>query len=239
MFPPAPMQRDRTTSKIQCVLAHPHVLLREGVCRLLRDESDLEVVAEAGNAGETVRLASQYRPDVVIADAQALGLAAREFESLIRNSSSTTKIVFLNSNPEQPLQLAAEGDAGLARPNANPLTPAEQLVNMIRSAASEGGPCLFVPSASTPGVCEMPRLGRSSTQALAPRKQVLTTREREVLKLLAEGRTVRSAALALGVSAKTVDAHKFNLMRKLGLHNKVDLVVSAIQMGVLKVPANF
>jgi DNA-binding NarL/FixJ family response regulator len=71
------------------------------------------------------------------------------------------------------------------------------------------------------------------------KKRSLTTREREVLKLLAEGQTVRSAAGVLGVSAKTVDAHKFNLMRKLGIHNKAELVMWAIQKKVVKVPVNF
>lgn len=74
---------------------------------------------------------------------------------------------------------------------------------------------------------------------VVPRNRVLTGREREVLKLLAEGRTVRSAAGILGVSAKTVDAHKFNLMRKLGIHNKAELVMWAIQKNVVKVPVNF
>jgi DNA-binding NarL/FixJ family response regulator len=74
---------------------------------------------------------------------------------------------------------------------------------------------------------------------LLPRKRVLTAREREVLKLLAEGRTVRSAAGVLGLSVKTVDAHKFNLMRKLGIHNKAELVMWAIQKRVVKLPVNF
>ena len=67
---------------------------------------------------------------------------------------------------------------------------------------------------------------------------MLTAREREVLKLLAEGRTVRSAAGVLGLSVKTVDAHKFNLMRKLGIHNKAELVMWAIQKRVVKLPAS-
>ena len=71
------------------------------------------------------------------------------------------------------------------------------------------------------------------------RKRMLTAREREVLKLLAEGRTVRLVAKILGLSIKTVDAHKFNLMRKLGIHNKTELVMWAIQRRIVKVPANF
>jgi DNA-binding NarL/FixJ family response regulator len=66
----------------------------------------------------------------------------------------------------------------------------------------------------------------------------LTAREQEVLKLLAEGKTVRAAALALGLSSKTVDAHKFNLMRKLGIHNKVQLIMWAIRTKIVKIPTN-
>jgi DNA-binding NarL/FixJ family response regulator len=83
------------------------------------------------------------------------------------------------------------------------------------------------------------RQGVWPSEELLPRKRVLTAREREVLKLLAEGRTVRSAADVLGLSMKTVDAHKFNLMRKLGIHNKAELVMWAIQKRVVKLPANF
>jgi two-component system, NarL family, response regulator NreC len=83
------------------------------------------------------------------------------------------------------------------------------------------------------------RRGELSPPEMLPRKRVLTAREREVLKLLAEGRTVRTTAVVLGLSVKTVDAHKFNLMRKLGIHNKAELVMWAIQKKVVKVPANF
>ena len=234
MFPPTQLQREKAArEKVRCILAYAHVLLREGLSRLLQDESDLEVVAEAGDITETVQRVAEHQPQVVIADARALGLSAAELERRIREVSPATKIVFLNLNDEQFFRQAATAAVG-SEPPGGKQTSAEQLVQMVRSAAAEGNTSWFGPA-----ICEMPRLGRSSAQTLAPRKHLLTTREREVLKLLAEGRTVRSAALVLGVSAKTVDAHKFNLMRKLGLHNKVDLVMSAIQMGVLKVPVNF
>jgi DNA-binding NarL/FixJ family response regulator len=79
----------------------------------------------------------------------------------------------------------------------------------------------------------------SAAETLFSQRRALTSREREVLKLLAEGKTVRAAATILGLSSKTVDAHKFNLMRKLGLHNKAELVMWAIQKRVVKIPANF
>lgn len=229
--------------KIQCLLAHTHVLLREGVRRLLEDEADFEVVAEAGNVTETMQRLLEHRPQVVITDALVLGLAPTELERLIHEVSPFSKVVFLRVNQEHRApQAVATGAEIVPHPRAMAQISAEQLVSMVRSVGEGDSSSQRASQGTSQGnstVREMPRLGRSSPQELAPRKQVLTTREREVLKLLAEGRTVRSAALILGVSAKTVDAHKFNLMRKLRLHNKVDLVMSAIQMGVLKVPANF
>ena len=214
------MQTENTGGgeKIRCVLAHSYRLLREGVRRLLQDQSDFEVVGEAGDAAEMLRRVSEHQPDVVIADAEALALAAPELERVIRKVSPRSRVVLLNQDEEDSTVL----------PRPRQITAA-QLMKMVRNAAAEDKPALY----------EMPRLGRGSTQAMARHKQALTGREREVLKLLVEGRTVRSAASALGVSTKTVDAHKFNLMRKLGVHNKVDLVMSAIQMGVVKVPVNF
>jgi two-component system, NarL family, response regulator NreC len=224
------MQRENGDGgeKIRCILAHSYGLLREGVRRLLQDQADLELVGEAENAAEMLRLVSEYQPDVVIADAEALALAAPELDRLIRKVSLRSRVVFLNQDEEDSAVQTLRRQS-LPRQTFPRQTTAEQLVKMVRNAAAEDRPALY----------EMPRLGRSSAQALTPSKQVLTGREREVLKLLVEGRTVRAAASALGVSAKTVDAHKFNLMRKLGVHNKVDLVMSAIQMGVVKVPVNF
>ncbi len=103
-------------------------------------------------------------------------------------------------------------------------TSAGELAEMVRNACS--GSRRNDPEAS------------SRRDALRP-TSALTTREREVLKLLAEGKTVRGAATILGLSFKTVDAHKFNLMRKLGIHNKAELVMWAIQRRVVKVPVNF
>ena len=106
-------------------------------------------------------------------------------------------------------------------------TSLHELVNMVRSAADRDG------------VAVDAELSEYPVEEIGARKRVLTTREREVIKLLAEGRTVRSVASVLGLSVKTVDAHKFNLMRKLGIHNKAELVMWAIQKKVVKLPVNF
>jgi two-component system response regulator NreC len=167
---------------------------------------------------------------VVIVDAAIFGCAADQARRLILHESPNSKVLFLAMHEGDPVwEAGADGTSCAVRQ-----TSAEELVEMVRMA--HGGGAL---------VREMqlniPRNDRRSWPApeLLPRKRVLTAREREVLKLLAEGRTVRSAAGVLGLSVKTVDAHKFNLMRKLGIHNKAELVMWAIQKRVVKLPVNF
>lgn len=95
-------------------------------------------------------------------------------------------------------------------------------------------PSETVASPETSSADELSRLTNSTPNQ---QEHPLTARERDVVKLLAEGKTVRAAATALGLSSKTVDTHKFNLMRKLGIHNKAQLVVWAIRKKVVKIPA--
>ena len=208
---------------IRCVVAHDHVLLRQGLCRLLDDEPDIAVVAEAGNAGEALRRVFEHRPEIVIAAPHIFKCDAEASERLILRESPKSNVLFLRADHHDPaVHSAVEG-----APYADRHTSAEQLVEMVR-AAFEGSL-----------MQEMPDVTAWPVGEFVPRNRVLTGREREVLKLLAEGRTVRSAADILGVSAKTVDAHKFNLMRKLGIHNKAELVMWAIQKRVVKLPVNF
>jgi two-component system response regulator NreC len=199
-----------SSGKIRCGLVHDHVLLRQGLRRLLEDVPDIEVVSEAGNAAECLRKVHDFQPDVVVADSATFGLPAAETELLVARESPSTKIVFL-SVLEQ--------------------SSAEELVEMVRNACS---------ASRTKYSEAWPRRDpQRLATTLFPQERALTAREREVLKLLAEGNTVRAAATVLGLSVKTVDAHKFNLMRKLGIHNKAQLVMWAIQRNVVKVPVNF
>ena len=215
--------------KIRCLLAHDHVLLRQGLRRLLEDEPDIDVVGEAGNAAECLRKVYELRPDVLVADTGTFGLPAAEAEILVARESPQTKIVFLSmqdrdSSPFASLRAAA-GDCAVRQ------TSVEELVEMVRNSRS--GDRTNAPDEHSRPVLQRP------AETLFRVERTLTAREREVLKLLAEGKTVRAAATVLGLSSKTVDAHKFNLMRKLGIHNKAELVMWAIQKRVVKIPANF
>jgi DNA-binding NarL/FixJ family response regulator len=146
-------------------------------------------------------------------------------EALVTRLSPRSKILFLTMHEDNSeVREAAQGGAICAVRQ----TSAEQLVETVRKI-----------HAARNIVRETPRKMRDDYGPSIPRVRPLTAREREVLKLLAEGRTVRSTADVLGLSAKTVDAHKFNLMRKLGVHNKAELVIWAIQQRVVKLPASF
>jgi two-component system, NarL family, response regulator NreC len=209
---------------IRCVLAHEHVLLRQGLRRLLEDDPHIEVAAEAGSTAEALAMVAAQRPDVVITDADTFRCAAYEAEQMILQESPHSRVLFLTLRGDDE----AHGDRvrRLTRQ-----TSAEELIEVLKRMGS----------IDKAVVRAMPR--RSSedrpVEKLRPKKRGLTAREREVLELLAAGRTVRSAAKILGLSIKTVDAHKFNLMRKLEIHNKAELVMWAIQKRIVKLPANF
>lgn len=230
MPPHALIQREEVFGhkEIRCLLVHDHVLLRQGLRRLLEDEPDMEVVAEAGDSAEALRKAFEYRPEIVIADAHLFECAADQTEWLILQESPQSKVLFLTHEGHDLMQ------EGRVAPTSCVVrqTSAEELVEIVRRAHA-------APNQKAARETAERRRGDWRSEELLPRKRVLTTREREVLKLLAEGKTVRSAADVLGVSSKTVDAHKFNLMRKLGIHNKAELVMWAIQKRVVKLPASF
>jgi DNA-binding NarL/FixJ family response regulator len=222
---------DKASGKIRCILVHNHVLVRQGLRRLLEDEAELEVVAEAGTASEALERVLKYKPDIVLADSTTMELPADDVEQTILRESPKTRVLFLGVSEEPEGRQTGEStqtDSSCIRPH----TSAKELVAMVKGLTDM----------SRNQVEEVvPMSDREWFRGDVPtaKKRSLTTREREVLKLLAEGQTVRSAAGVLGVSAKTVDAHKFNLMRKLGIHNKAELVMWAIQKKVVKVPVNF
>jgi DNA-binding NarL/FixJ family response regulator len=251
-------------TKIRCLLVHDHVLLRQGLRRLLQDEADIEVVSEASNAAECLRKVYEFQPDVLLADAGTFELPARDAELLVARESPHTRIVFLTMR-EQTISPVGDSWAALGGCAVRE-TSAQELVMMIRNSyasgttgqvaasplsanhlAANGIVVNQIPISPAPTLHQAvpPRRDlQRSHEAMFPQERALTeraltAREWEVLKLLAEGKTVRGAATLLGVSSKTVDAHKFNLMRKLGIHNKAQLVMWAIQRKVVKIPANF
>ncbi|HLJ26818.1 MAG TPA: response regulator transcription factor [Candidatus Angelobacter sp.] len=218
--------------KIKCLLVDDHTLFRQGVRRLLETESDFEVIAEAADGGEAVEKARETRPDVVLIDIGMPGLSSFEAARQIKKNRAETKILFLTMYEDEDylVQCLEVGASGYVLKD----TPAPQLLSAVRDVY-KGGKYL---SSQVLGKLVEDFRARVRDTRMRPRMSTLTPREREILKLLAEGNSVKEIAVILGLSVKTVEAHKFNLMRKLDIHNKAQLVTYAIQKKIIKIPVN-
>jgi DNA-binding NarL/FixJ family response regulator len=215
---------------IRCVIADDHAMLRYGVRRLLEDTPDFAVVGEAGDAAEALKLVLEHRPDLVLLDITMPGMSSFEAGRLIEEHCTGTRIVYLTMHEDREYvqQALRSGASGYLLKD----TPAPLLLRSLREV--HRGERSLSPQIQTR--LEDDASPRNQASRVPLRRSALTLREREVMKLLAEGNTVKKAAAVLGVSVKTVEAHKFNLMRKLDIHNKAQLVTVAIQKKILPIP---
>ncbi len=215
---------------IRVLLTDDHTLFRQGVRTLLAAEPDFEIAGEAGNAADAVTLSEQLHPDVVLMDVGMPGMSSFEGTRLIRKNRPETRVLFLSMyDDEDYLSESMElGASGYILKDS----PSDQLVTAIREV-HRGGSCLS-PRLLTRLVDDFRTQAR--TPLRQPRYGTLTKREREVIKMLAEGKSVKEIAAEFDLSVKTIEAHKFNLMRKLDIHNKAQLVQYAIQKKILRLP---
>jgi two-component system response regulator NreC len=215
-------------AKIRTLLTDDHTLFREGVKTLLSGEPELEVVGEAANATEAISKASDLRPDIVLMDVSMPGMSSFEATRQIRKNRPETKVLYLTMYDDEDYlaECMEAGASGYLLKDC----PAQQLVTAI-SEVHHGGSYLS-PRMMSRLVDDFRNRVKSSTRL--PRFNTLTRREMEVLKFLAEGNSVKDIACTLDLSVKTVEAHKFNLMRKLDIHNKAQLVQYAIQKKIIQ-----
>jgi two-component system, NarL family, response regulator NreC len=228
MTPESDLAGPANGSRIRCVLADDHALLRQGVRRLLEDDPSFEVVGEAANASDALKLVLEYRPDLILLDIGMPGMPSFEAGRAIAQRCAPTRVVYLtmHEDEEYVLQAMRSGASGYLLKD----TPAPALRQALKDVHHG------VRSVSPEVLGKLGGDFRAQTRHVRPRGTVLTPREREVMKLLAEGNTARKIAGQLGVSIKTVEAHKFNLMRKLDIHNKAQLVTAAIQKKIVTMP---
>ena len=214
-------------AKIRVLLTDDHTLFRQGIRTLLMAEPDIEVVGEAANAFDAVAVARQMHPDIVLMDIGMNGMSSFEATRQIRKERLETRVIFLSMYDDEDY-LAECVDMG-ASGYILKESPADQLLTAIREVHRGGS--FLSPRLLTRLVDGFRHQGVNARQ---PRFGTLTKREREILKMLAEGNSVKEIATGFELSVKTVEAHKFNLMRKLDIHNKAQLVQYAIQKKVIR-----
>jgi DNA-binding NarL/FixJ family response regulator len=217
-------------AKIRVFLTDDHTLFRQGIKTLITAESDMEVVGESANAGDAVAKVTDARPDIVLMDIGMAGLSAFEAARQIRKIRPESRVLFLTMYDDEDylVECMDVGGGGYVLKDS----PAAQLLAAIRDV-QRGGSYLS-PRMLSQLVDDFRSRIKSDHQL--PRFSTLTAREKEVLKVLAEGNSVKEIACNLNLSVKTVEAHKFNLMRKLDIHNKAQLVQYAIQKKIIRIP---
>ena len=190
------------------------------------------MVGEAADAAQAVALARQVRPDVVLMDIGMNGMSSFEATRQIRKERPETRVVFLSMyDDDEYLAECMEvgGDGYLLKES-----PADQLLTAMREVY-RGGSYLSA-RLLTRLVADFRTHGREALHEGLCRTRIgnLTKREHEILKMLAEGKSVKEIASGFELSVKTVEAHKFNLMRKLDIHNKAQLVQYAIRKKIIR-----
>jgi two-component system, NarL family, response regulator NreC len=207
---------------VTVVLADDHPLVRQGVRRLLERE-EFDILGEASNGLEAVSLAGQFRPDVVVLDLSMPTLNGIGAMHEIARVSPRTKIILLTMYTEEHhiLEALRAGVKGCLSKTQAP----EHLLEAIREVCA-GGVYL---SPSVSGVIVQVYLARSEGPY-----DPLTSRERQVVQLIAEGKTTKQIAVILGVTVKTAESHRTALMAKLDIHSTADLVRYAIRRGLVQ-----
>jgi DNA-binding NarL/FixJ family response regulator len=206
--------------KITVLLVDDHSLVRRGFRRMLEDESDMEVVGEAGTGEESIKLAKQFHPQVVVMDCALPGMNGLDATRKIIEDLPDTAVLMLSMHTESTWvrQAIAAGARGYVLKNALDL----ELGAAIRKVAA--GETVIDPQVEQPAVLK------------GERSASLTQRELEVLQMIVDGKSNKEIATALDLSANTVAVHRANIMNSLGIHKTAELVVYAIRAGLVNVP---
>ena len=215
-------------TKLRLLLVDDHQIVRSGLRMLFQAEPDMEIVGEVGSGAEAVRAAAALMPDVIIMDVAMPGMSGIEATRRIKEATPDTAVLALTMHEDEQyfFQMLDAGASGYIPKRAAP----DDLISAIRAVA-EGNVFLH----STLARFLIRDMAEKAQSGMQPAEQTLTQREQEVLTYIAEGYTNREIAEALVISVKTVDRHRENIMAKLDVHSRVELVKYAIQRGLISV----
>jgi two-component system response regulator NreC len=210
------------------LLVDDHAVVRSGLRMLLSSESDVEIVGEAGTAAEAITAAGVVQPDLILMDIGLPDLSGIEATREIKKRFPNVSIVALTIHEDEEyfFKMLEAGASGYVPKRAAP----DELLRAIRAAAS--GEVYLYPSLAKLLVTDY--LNQDHPADEKAKLDGLTDREREVLRYLAEGTSNEEIAVSLVISPKTVERHRENIMRKLNMHSRTELVRYAIRKGIIK-----
>lgn len=211
-------------SDIRIILADDHDLVRSGIRRVLEGFEGVEVVAEASDGRQVLKLIKQHRPELALLDIAMPRLNGLDAAAQIARDFPAVRTIILSMHAEEEYVLKALrcGAAGYVLKESKP----PELELAVRAVAD--GETYLTPRVSRHVIDDLRRRTESDEEA-----DVLTLRQRETLQLIAEGCTSKQAAEAMGVSEKTVESHRSQIMARLGIHDLPGLVRYAIRVGLV------
>lgn len=216
-------------ANIRVLVVDDHTIVRDGICALLALTGDIEVIGEATNGSEALKMVKEFHPDVVVMDIAMPIMGGLEATRRITKEFPKTKILVLTQydDKEYVFPVIESGASGFI----SKVAASSELVAGIRAVYR--GDSYLSPAVAKLLVINYRRtVGKQSGQS--PYNQ-LTPRERDVLKLLVEGHSTKEIADILIITPKTVEGHKTNLMAKLGIHNRIELVKYALRKGIITI----
>jgi len=214
-------------SQIRILLADDHAVMRTGLRLVLERQQDFAVVAEASDGREAVALAQQHKPEVVVMDVTMPNLNGIEATRQICNALPQTAVIMLSMHSDEAYVLRALKSG--ARGYLLKETAESDLISAVRTVFS--GKAFFSPAVSKMLVEDYVR--ELQDREMEDSYELLTTREREILQLIAEGKSNKDVANLLNLSLYTVETHRGNLMEKLNLHTVPELILYAVRKGVI------
>ena len=214
---------------VRVLIADDHDIVRAGIRMLLDAQPDIEVVGEASSGTEAIELAGSLEPDVILMDISMPGVTGIEATRVIKEANSRVEIVGLTMHAEDRyfFQLLQAGASGYVVKGASP----HELLDAVRAASR--GEAYIHSSLQRKLIGDYVSRAEANDQGSTLKN--LTERELEVLRLIVDGLTSREIADSLVISSNTVDRHRQNIMSKLGLHNRAELVRYAISKGLVEV----